>query len=79
MAKARPVDPVAPVGMTMIFHYACPFCRRTVPLDTPTQATMVFCPHCTRRFPIIPVDESVVHFIRIMTDDGRGAANQEYM
>lgn len=79
MASSRPVDPAVPVGLTLLFHYMCPHCHRAVPLDAPTQAAMVFCPHCTRRFPIVPVDESIVNFIRVMTDDGRAAADQNYL
>lgn len=79
MAKSKPVEPVTPSGMTVVFYYDCPACKAHLPMQAPTQPAVLTCPNCGQRFPIVPVDEATLQFMQIMTDDGRAAANPDYL
>ncbi len=78
MKSKKPVQPVSPDAMEMLFFYACPFCKRHVPLIAPTQPTMVSCENCHQAFPIIPVDERSLHFVRIMLANGKAAVDPDF-
>ena len=79
MTNARPVQPVKPSGMELIFVYACPFCRRELPLVSPSQPAMISCDACGRKFPIVPIDQRSVHYVKIMLGNGAAAIDPDYM
>ncbi len=71
----RPLEPVAPADMELLFAYLCPNCERKNPLIAPTQPGIIMCGDCGLQFPIIPVDENTVLYIKLMLDHGRAAAD----
>lgn len=77
--RNRPVQPVAPDGMEILFFYQCPSCGKHVPQASPTQARMIHCPGCGFAFPIIPVDERSMQYVRIMLADGKAAADPDFL
>ena len=77
--KQRPMQPVTPSGMELIFIYRCPKCGRKSTLIAPTQPGMVACDACGQHYPIVPVDENSIHFVKIMLDDGRAAADPNFL
>jgi uncharacterized Zn finger protein len=74
----RPIQPVAPTGMELIFMYRCPSCGRRAALIAPTQPAMVQCDACQTQFPVVPVDDRTVKYIRLMLDDGRAAVDPDF-
>lgn len=78
MTSKRPLRPVPPDGMEMLFFYACPHCGRHVPLVSPTQPAMVQCDSCHKSFPIMPVDERSLHYVRIMLANGKAALDPDF-
>ena len=79
MSPARPQKPVPPSGMELIFFYPCPHCAHQVSLRAPTRAAMARCDACTKRFPIMPVDERGIRFVRIMLAEGRAALDPDFV
>lgn len=77
--RRRPIEPVAPDGMEILFFYPCPGCGKHVPQASPVEPRLVRCPGCGQSFPIIPVDEQGLHFIRIMLADGKAAADPDFL
>ncbi len=77
--SSRPIDPVKPVSMELVFFYACPFCNNEMPVVSPISPTMLNCDVCRQRFPIVPVDEHSVQFIKLMLQDGQAAIDTDYM
>lgn len=75
----RPVSPVKPAGMEMIYFYTCPYCGREVPLFAPTSPAMAKCDACRQSFPIVPVDERTVRFVKIMLGGGRASIDPDYL
>ena len=75
----RPVAPATPVSVELVFFYACPYCQRELPLVAPSQPTMVTCDTCRQSFPIVPVDEYSVQFVKLMLADGQAAIDPDYM
>ncbi|MCK9240649.1 hypothetical protein [Desulfocurvus sp.] len=75
----RPLTPVKPSGLEIICFYPCPFCTREVPLVAPTQPAMVRCDACGKDFPIVPVDERGLRFVKIMTGNGRSAVDPDFL
>ena len=75
----KPLEPVAPDGMELLFFYRCPHCLRHVPLVNPVEPRNVRCDGCGKQFPIIPVDEHGLHYVRIMLANGKAAANPDYL
>lgn len=78
-APQRPVTPVQPTGMELIFLYRCPHCGRKTALISPTQPAMAQCDACNMPFPLVPVDERTVHFIKLMLADGRAAVDPDFI
>ena len=74
----RPVQPVVPEGMELVFFYRCPYCRRQVALLSPIQPAMAQCDACGRPFPIVPVDERSIQYIRLMLGNGRAAVDPDF-
>ena len=66
-------------GMELLFFYRCPHCLRHVPLVNPVEPRNVRCDGCGKQFPIIPVDEHGLHYVRIMLANGKAAANPDYL
>ncbi|MFW6323606.1 MAG: hypothetical protein ACOC0U_00955, partial [Desulfovibrionales bacterium] len=69
--KKKPLDPVRPVGMELVFFYPCPFCGRKVPLLAPTIPEMGQCDACLKHFPLVPVDKRSVSFLKSISANGR--------
>ena len=44
--SSRPVQPVPPESMELVFFYRCPGCGRRNPLIAPTQPSMTRCESC---------------------------------
>ena len=76
--SSRPVQPVPPESMELVFFYRCPGCGRRNPLIAPTQPSMTRCESCGEPFPVMPVDERTVHYVKIMLANGRAAVDPEY-
>ena len=74
----RPVQPASPEGMEVLFFYRCPYCHRQVALLSPTQPAMAQCDACAKPFPIMPVDERNIQYIKLMLDNGRAAIDQDF-
>ncbi len=79
MSSVRPVTPAKPVGMELIFYYACPFCRREIPLVAPQQPGLIECDVCRQKFPIVPVDQRSVYYVKIMMGNGAAAIDPDFM
>ncbi len=79
MSKKKPVTPVSPDGMEILFFYQCPYCARHVPVVSPTQPGMIVCDSCRESFPIIPVDEYGLHYVRMMLAGGKAAVDPDFL
>ncbi|MDR1857175.1 MAG: hypothetical protein LBR22_08490 [Desulfovibrio sp.] len=79
MRKKTHIEPVPPDGMEILFFYQCPHCNRHVPVVNPIEPNMIVCEHCAKRFPIIPVDDSVLNYIRIMLAGGKAASSPDFI
>ena len=77
--RKKPIEPVAPDGMEILFFYQCPGCGKHVPQASPTEPRMVRCPGCGQGFAIIPVDEHSLHYVRIMLAEGKAAADPDFL
>ena len=75
----QPPEPVKPIGMELVFFYPCPFCHRELPQVAQVQAAMLTCDVCRQKFPIVPIDESTVQFIKLMLADGPAAIDPDYL
>ena len=77
--NSRPVQPVAPSGMAILFTYVCPHCGQQNYIPEPVQPESCRCGRCAQPFPIIPVDRRTLHYLRIMFDNGRAAADIDFI
>lgn len=77
--RQRPVQPAVPVGMELLFFYICPYCQHQVALISPTQPAMAQCDACGTPFPIVPVDERSVQYIKLILDNGRAAVDADFV
>lgn len=77
--RQKPIEPVAPEGMEIVFFYPCPHCGRHVPLTSPTEARLVTCDSCRFAFPIIPVDEHSIQYMRIILAGGQAAGDPDFL
>lgn len=77
--RKRPLSPVKPSGLELIYIYPCPFCDRQVPLIAPTQPTMAPCDACGKHFPIVPADEKTVRYIKLMTAGGKAGIDPDFL
>jgi hypothetical protein len=77
--NVRPLDPVKPSDMELLFIYVCPFCSCRLNLLAPTVAAIVQCGACGEKFPIVPVESNTVNFVRIMLENGMAAIDADYM
>lgn len=65
--------------MEVLFFYTCPACGRHTGLPSPTEPRMITCLGCRANFPIIPVDQHALQYMRIMLAQGMAAADPDYM
>ncbi|MGE4299378.1 MAG: hypothetical protein AB7E47_15285 [Desulfovibrionaceae bacterium] len=79
VAIRKPLTPVKPTGMELIYLYECPFCERKVPLISPTQPAMAQCDACSQHFPIVPVDDRGVRFVKVMLANGKAAIDPDFL
>lgn len=76
--SSKPLNPVKPQGVELVFFYPCPACKRQVPLIGPTQPSMAQCDMCKQLFPIVPVDAHTSRFLKVMLDNGRAAVDPDF-
>lgn len=74
-----PVSPVSPTGMEILFIYQCPHCGRKMPLISPIQPAMTQCDSCSLAFPVVPVDERTIHYVKIILAQGRAAVDPDFI
>lgn len=79
MESQRPLSPVAPEGMEILFYYRCPRCGRHTALSAPTEPRLLRCESCHQEFPIIPVDDHTIQYMQIILDHGRAAADPDFL
>ncbi|QLA16275.1 hypothetical protein [Desulfolutivibrio sulfoxidireducens] len=79
MPAKKPLTPVKPSGMELVFLYPCPFCGQTVPMASPAKPVLAQCGNCRGRFPIVPVDERTVNFVKLMTACGKAAVDPDFV
>lgn len=75
----RPLMPMPPEGLEILFYYRCPRCDKHVALSSPTEPRMVKCDNCHQDFPIIPVDDHTIQYIQIILQHGRAAADPDFL
>lgn len=75
----KPVAPVKPAGMEVIYLYPCPHCEREVPLIAPTRPAMAQCDACRKNFPIVPVDERTLRYFKVMLAGGKASIDPDFM
>ncbi|EPR31576.1 hypothetical protein dsat_0900 [Alkalidesulfovibrio alkalitolerans DSM 16529] len=75
----KPVTPVKPTGLELIYLYACPFCGREVPVISPTSPAVAKCDACRKGFPIVPVDERTVRYIKLMLHGGSAGIDPDFL
>lgn len=79
MKSKKPIAPVKPYAMEMIFMYRCPACKRDTALLAPTKPAMVTCDVCNTSFPIVPIEEKNISFIKLMLGNGTAAIDADFM
>jgi len=75
----RPLVPIRPVNMELIFLYPCPHCSREVPLISPTSPAMAQCDVCRKAFPIVPVDSRAIRYAKLMMANGQASIDPDYL
>lgn len=75
----RPLMPVKPVNMELIFLYPCPYCGREVPLISPTAPAMAQCDVCRKTFPIVPVDTRTIQYLKLVTANGQASIDPDFL
>ena len=48
-------------------------------MTSPTEARLITCDSCRASFPIIPVDEHTVQYIRIIVAGGQAAGDPDFL
>ncbi len=79
MAGRRPIEPAKPEGVELIFFYACPYCGRKNPLLASGRPSMARCDSCSKNFPVLPVDERTIRFVKLMLANGKAAIDPDFM
>ncbi|MDQ7831527.1 MAG: hypothetical protein RDU30_07340 [Desulfovibrionaceae bacterium] len=79
MNPKKPLTPIKPTGMELVFLYACPQCGQAVPVASPVKPALAQCASCRTRFPIVPVDERTVNFVKLMTAGGKAAIDPDFV
>ena len=75
----KPVSPVRPAAMEVIYLYPCPYCEREVPLIAPTRPAMAQCDSCRKQFPIVPVDERTLRYFKVMLAGGKASIDPDFL
>lgn len=75
----KPLEPAKPTGMDIVFYYTCPYCRNELPIVAPFQPSMIACGVCRQKFPIVPVSEHSVTFVKIMLGEGPAAIDPDFL
>jgi len=78
-AKRNVILPVKPVRMDVVYYYPCPHCGREQPLTSPVQPVLAQCDNCRGKFPVVPVDERMSRFLKMINADGAAAIDQDYL
>jgi hypothetical protein len=76
---SKPLTPVRPIGMEIVFLYPCPHCAREVTLIAPTRPTMAQCDACRKNFPIVPVDDRTLRYFKLMLNGGKAAIDPDFL
>jgi DNA-directed RNA polymerase subunit RPC12/RpoP len=79
MPGNKPITPVKPAGMEIIFLYQCPHCGREVTLIAPTRPAMAQCDACRKSFPIVPVDDRALRYFKIILAGGKAAIDPDFL
>ena len=74
----KPITPVAPIGMEVIFLYECPYCLRKLPVLAPKTPAVIHCESCGNPFPILPVEGRAIDFIKLVCAGGPAAVDPTY-
>lgn len=77
--NSKPIPPVKPSSLEMIFIYCCPHCKREIPLLAPTRPSMIHCDVCNKHFPIVPVEERSLNFVKLMLNNGAAAIDADFI
>ncbi len=77
--SSKPVLPVKPVNMEIIYLYPCPFCEREVPLIAPTRPAMAQCDACRKNFPIVPVDDRTIRYVKLIMAGGKASVDPDFL
>jgi len=80
MAESKkPLTPVKPAAMEMIFLYPCPHCGREVPLIAPSRPAMAQCDACRENFPIVPVDDRTIRYMKLILAGGKAGIDPDFL
>lgn len=71
--------PAKPCALELLVAYACPHCGRTLHMIAPTRPGMVRCDACGDQFPVVPVEERTLAFLKIMLANGAAAVDSDFM
>jgi hypothetical protein len=75
----KPVIPVKPSGIELIFMYICPYCGHDIPVLAPRKTTMARCHVCALTFPVVAVEEKTIDFIKLILANGTAAIDADFM
>lgn len=75
----KPLTPVKPAGMEIIFLYPCPHCSREVPLISPSRPAMAQCDACRENFPIVPVDDRTMRYMKLVLAGGKAGIDPDFI
>ena len=75
----KPLTPVKPMGVELVVLYPCPFCHREVPIVAPAKPSVITCDACHGRFPIVPVDDRSVRYVKLMLGGGKAAVDPDFI
>ena len=77
--RRKPVEPAKPEGVELIFFYACPHCGSKNLLLATVRPSMFLFDSCSKNFPVLPVDERSVRFVKLMLAGGKAAIDPDFM
>jgi hypothetical protein len=78
LSQQKFISPVRPVGMELVMLYPCPHCGRNVPLLAPVEPAMGSCDFCKKQFPLVPIDNTTVQYIKLILHNGQAPIDPEY-
>jgi len=78
MSEKKFTPPVRPVGMELVMLYPCPYCGRNVPILAPVEPSMGTCDLCKKQFPLVPVDNTTVQYIKLILHNGQASIDPGY-